>query len=375
MKICFISFSSPQTSVGGIERYLDTTMKELTKRGFVVHLITSAYKKEEVVTTGNLTIHNLKAMNLKTRNQLEASKKLYKYLKKLIKKEDIDIISAENFYRGTPPGYAFAVNLASMETKTPIILRMHAHFNQDLEKALVKDLFWDKVIPVSKNVSSEAYDIGVKVDKLTTVYPPIDTEIFRPELGENWLSSRIKVNANDTIILHASRITGSKTADYLELKGLLTLLKAFSILNQTNKNIKLLIATGSAPPTWAGEYEKAKKKIFEIAELNGIKNKEALACGIPVIGTSVGGVPEIIDNGKTGFLVEPDNPVELAKKIQFLINNPKKRKKMGEKGRKIIERRFNVKKTTDNLIGIFNSITNKKGINPKNKTLPNFQII
>ena len=106
----------------------------------------------------------------------------------------------------------------------------------------------------------------------------------------------------------------------------------------------------------------------------GLVYAEALACGIPVIGTSVGGVPEIIDNGKTGYLVEPDNPVELSKRIQLLINNPEKRKIMGEKGRKIIEKRFNSKKITDNLIGVFNSITNNKKITPKNKTLPNFSI-
>jgi len=169
-----------------------------------------------------------------------------------------------------------------------------------------------------------------------------------------------------------------------------------------------LIATGTPPPTWKTEYNKACKKIHEIAELNGIKNKviikpfkldempcvyngadifvmasqmesfglvyaEALACGVPVIGTGVGGIPEIIDNEKTGLLVEPDNPVTLSKKIDFLLNNPKIRKIMGIKGRKIIERKFASKKTTDHLMGIFNSVKNNKKVESKNKLLTNFQ--
>tara|TARA_Y100000310_G_scaffold270603_1_gene284573 strand:+ start:9783 stop:11027 length:1245 start_codon:yes stop_codon:yes gene_type:complete len=410
MKICFISFSSPQSSIGGIERYLDTTFKEITKRGIKVHFIAPSYGDDEIEVVGNLVIHKLKIMNLKPKEKSQAPKKLYNYLKKLIKKEKIDIISAENFYRGTPPGYAFAINLASMETKVPVVLRMHAHFKREIEKALVKDLFWSRIIPVSKHVAHSAYEVGVKLKKLKTVYPPIDTEIFRPDLGKTWLSSRIDVNKNDLIILHASRITGSKgkESDYLELKGVLTLLKAFSTLAQNHKNIKLLIATGTPPPTWKTEYNKACKKISEIAELNGIKDKvivqpfkldempyvyngsdifvmasqmesfglvyaEALACGIPVVGTGVGGIPEIIDNEKTGLLVEPDNPVTLSKKIDFLLNNPKIRKGMGIKGRKVIERKFASKKITDNLMGIFESVLNNKKVNLKDKLLTNFQ--
>ena len=91
----------------------------------------------------------------------------------------------------------------------------------------------------------------------------------------------------------------------------------------------------------------------------GLVYAEALACGIPVIGTSVGGIPEIIDNGKTGYLTEPNNHVELAKRIEFLLHNKDKIKLMGERGRKTMEKRFGLKNTSDNLIGIFNSTLDK----------------
>jgi L-malate glycosyltransferase len=394
MKICIVSFYSPQTSAGGLERYLDTIMKELDKRNVEVHFVTASYGKDEVEKVGNITFHKIKAMSLKTRNKNQAAKNFYKYLKKLIKKEKIDVISAENFQR-IHPSFIFAVNLASMETKTPVVLRMHNHFKNDFEESLVKDLFWDKVIPVSRNVSSLAYNSGVEINKISTIYPPINTEIFKPGLGKEWLRSRINVGKKDIVLLHASRITGSVKLDGLKEKGVLNLIKAFSLITQHHKNAKLLIATAMPPPSWKKEYEKSIKRIYEIAELNGVKDRvivqsfkleemplvyngsdiyvmasrmesfglvyaEALACEIPVLGTSVGGIPEIIDSGKTGYLTEPDNPVELSKRLELLLHDEKKRKLMGKRGRKIVEKRFGLNKITDNLVGVLNSIVYKK---------------
>ena len=399
MKICFVSFFSPRTSSGGLERYLDTMIKELTKRGVIVHLVTAAYDKEGVEKEGNLVIHKLKAMKISSvRNKNEGSKKLFAYLKKLVRDEGIDVISAENFVRGTPTSYAFAVNLASMETKVPLVLRMHGHPSLSSEHFLIKDLFWEKIMPVSKDVSGRVYDLGVDVDKLLTVYPAVDTETFRPGLGSDWLRSRVDVGKNEILILHASRITGSKKASYLDSKGVPTLLKAFSVLKQNNKNVKLLIATAEPPPTGKKDFDKSVKKIHELAELEGMKDKviiksfkldemplvyngvdvfvmasklesfglvyaEAMACGVPVIGTVVGGIPEIIDNGKTGYLISPEDYIGLAKKMELLVKNEERRNKMGQRGRWAVVKRFALKRVMDNFLGVMNSIVGKNGTN------------
>ncbi len=62
---------------------------------------------------------------------------------------------------------------------------------------------------------------------------------------------------------------------------------------------------------------------------------EAMALGIPIVASDVGGIPDLVTHGKNGFLVPPKNPAGLAKHIQILIEDEEKRKKMGEAGKKM----------------------------------------
>ncbi|MFA6560866.1 MAG: glycosyltransferase [Verrucomicrobiia bacterium] len=60
---------------------------------------------------------------------------------------------------------------------------------------------------------------------------------------------------------------------------------------------------------------------------------EAMAMGLPVVATRVGGIPELVVDGTTGLLVEPRNPTSLAEAIISLLTDETRRRSMGEKGR------------------------------------------
>jgi len=90
----------------------------------------------------------------------------------------------------------------------------------------------------------------------------------------------------------------------------------------------------------------------------GIVFLEANFYKVPVIGTKTGGISEAIINGKTGFLIEPNNVNELVEKILFLYKNKDLRKKMGKEGYNRVIISFNWEKIYNDYINTFEKILN-----------------
>jgi len=76
-------------------------------------------------------------------------------------------------------------------------------------------------------------------------------------------------------------------------------------------------------------------------DMSPLTLQEAQLMEKPVIATSVGGVPELMKDVETGFLVKKNNPEELAEKISILVNDTKKSENMGKKGKDFVTRNFN----------------------------------
>lgn len=87
-----------------------------------------------------------------------------------------------------------------------------------------------------------------------------------------------------------------------------------------------------------------------------IVNIEVMQNGIPIIATREGAIPEIVDDGITGFLVEKNNPQQIAEKIEILAKNPELRKRMGDAGRKKYLENYTLDKFENNLIRVFKEI-------------------
>lgn len=77
-----------------------------------------------------------------------------------------------------------------------------------------------------------------------------------------------------------------------------------------------------------------------IIESFGVAAVEAQACGVPVIASNVGGLPEVVIDGETGFIVPPREPDAIAQKIEDLMYNPELRKTMGQKGVRHVKERY-----------------------------------
>ncbi|MGH7902078.1 MAG: glycosyltransferase, partial [Thermodesulfobacteriota bacterium] len=84
--------------------------------------------------------------------------------------------------------------------------------------------------------------------------------------------------------------------------------------------------------------------------------QEAMAMEIPVVSTTVGSIPELIEDGKEGLLVPERNETALAQAIIKLIDNPSLREEMGKRGREKITREFNIKTQVDKLLEIWERV-------------------
>ena len=72
----------------------------------------------------------------------------------------------------------------------------------------------------------------------------------------------------------------------------------------------------------------------------GLINLEAMACEAPVVASAVGGIVEVVEDGKTGLLVPPAQPAALAEALVRVLNSPDLARDMGKAGRRRVEEKF-----------------------------------
>ncbi len=80
---------------------------------------------------------------------------------------------------------------------------------------------------------------------------------------------------------------------------------------------------------------------------------EAMAYGKPIVGTSVGGIPEVVEDGKTGFLVDSGDASQIAERLLLLSRNESLRKQMGQAGREAVQKKFDLRKNVARLLELY----------------------
>ena len=191
----------------------------------------------------------------------------------------------------------------------------------------------DKVIILSKAMKKYLLEDGVPEKKI------VISRIGEYSFVKKNINSNIKQEKNT--ILFFGRIAGYKGVDVL--------IDAVKLASKKIKDIKCIIAGAGDFSEYAAMIDEEHKKNFEIHnrfiddnEIGGffqrasvvvLPYKDATQTGViqiaysfgkPVIATSVGGLPDMIKEGKTGYLINPDNVNQLTEKIEKLLKNVEK---------------------------------------------------
>jgi len=406
MKIAILTNEYPPNVYGGAGVHVEYLTKELKKIGDGEHQVRVICFGEQEFTDNNLSVRGVvPPFDVKS-----SEKKHKKFLETMINNiitagmlEDVDIVHCHTWYTH------FAGLLLKQLLDIPLVLTTHSlephrpwkveqlgnayHASSWIEKTAYKNA--DGVIAVSESMKKDVNDLyGIDKEKIEVIYNGIDLEQYKQAYDEQVLE-KYGINKDVPFILFVGRITRQK--------GIIHLVNSIKYINQ---NIQIVLCAGM-PDTKEIEIEmenavKSAKcdssrsiiwipemlpkndiiKLFSMAEIFicpsiyepfGIINLESMACKTPVIASAVGGIPEIIIDGKTGVLIpikfsqeknyELENAIEfeksLAKAINDLLLNPEKIKLMGQMSRKRVEEVFSWKAIAEKTLKFYSEIISK----------------
>jgi glycosyltransferase involved in cell wall biosynthesis len=131
-------------------------------------------------------------------------------------------------------------------------------------------------------------------------------------------------------------------------------LKRLAINLKLGASVKFLgrMSHEKLPLVFRAAYCSILPSIYEAVSLSGL---ESLACGIPVVGTNVGGIPEFIRHHQTGILVEPHSPEALAEGLNYLLDHREERDKMSIIARKFVIDTFSWQSVAEKTIAFYKS--------------------
>jgi colanic acid/amylovoran biosynthesis glycosyltransferase len=334
----------------------------------------------------------LKSTNFKTTLKLMSSLNIFKFGVSALKlstffkiawltktNNDFDIVHA---HFGQMSDYYFLAQKCGFLKNAQLITTFHGYDITPSEASLNKKKYallvkQNKVITANTEYTkSLLIDIGFKSDNIRILPVGLDTSFYKLE------QERID---NKTInILFIGRITKFKGVSRIpEICNILIREKeikniVFKIIGNINyeaeeelKKLKRKIKEYDlnqhfqliGPRTQKEIIEEMRKSHMYImpgirdsngrAENQGLVIQEAQAMQLPVIVTNAGGMKYGLIQNKTGFVVDQDNINDFADKLEFLINNPKERKQMGENARNFVEKNYDSKVLGDQLESIY----------------------
>jgi colanic acid/amylovoran biosynthesis glycosyltransferase len=228
----------------------------------------------------------------------------------------------------------------------------------------------DLFICASAFIRDRLLSMGFPASRLRVHYLGVDCEAIRPRDPAEETPS----------ILHVARL--------VEVKGTRYLLRAFATLAPRHGGAQLLIV-GDGPLRRSLEALAASLGIRErVRFLGALPHEEVLswmrraamlvlpsvrtatgrveglglvlleaaATGLPVIGSRVGGIPECVVDGRTGFLVAERDEGALAARLGELLDDPARRRRMGAEGRALVERSFDARRQTEALERLYDAV-------------------
>jgi glycosyltransferase involved in cell wall biosynthesis len=189
---------------------------------------------------------------------------------------------------------------------------------------------------------------GIPEQRVEVIYNGVDTAVYESAIARDEARRRLQLGSDEFVIIQVARL------DYLKDHG--TALRALARIVTRHPRIRLVLV-GDGPERAAIESRIAELRLGEHVRLLGTRSDvnqllpaadlflltsisegipltiiEAMAAGLPVVATDVGGMSEVVANGETGYLAPAQNAAALAERVLYLAERPGHCRQLGLAG-------------------------------------------
>jgi glycosyltransferase involved in cell wall biosynthesis len=235
----------------------------------------------------------------------------------------------------------------------------------------------DRILAPSRELATLSAVFGLAAEQVRYIPNGVDTEVFAPDgVLESGLAERLR--GGHPVVLATRRLEHKNGVDLL--------VRAFADIARRWPDCRLVIAgdgperarlsalscdsgvadrihmLGSVPRgVLRGLYARATVCVLPSRmEATSLAGLEAMACGRPLVGTRVGGIPEIIADGVTGMLVDPESPGALAEAITRVLGNREVSGRMGEAARARAMKEFSWQAVCKMVSSVYDEVIREK---------------
>jgi len=393
LKVCFVTPEYFPIS-GGTGAYVYYLSHSLQKLGYEVHVVARYSENQEDVVNG-IKVYYVRGVGNALTRYWRFARAASKKISELNKEKGFDIIHAnlplvpsfaipKNSARAlvcavhsTWKGEAIVTrrdNPKELNPNEKAMLRFN-YLLRSYEKKLMKRS--DALIAVSKYTVNELTDLyGIKREKIHVIYNGVDIDKFKPRPNKTELRQQFGLAEDKKIVLFVGRLYHRKGLEVL-LQAVPQVLSEFGDTQfaisgtgykKKEENLKSLAKELNIEgqvkflgyvPDEKLPYLYAASDIFvlpAIYENFPFAILEAQASALPVISTKVGGIPEFLNNGQNGFLIDPGDVTQLSQNLLTLLQNQKLAEDMGKTGRALIEEKFSWQLITGQVIDLYHKL-------------------
>ncbi len=369
--------------IGGAEKLILFMLEQIKpeKANFTIayHVPSGLSDNERTNVEKEFTARGAKVEIFKSKSKFDL--RAVFQLIRIIKNGGIDIIHSHQ------PRVDFFGAIASVFTGVPLVVTRHLSIKDTFRNSFKSKIFEfiDSAISlhfsylvctVSRQIADDLISSRlISEKKVKVVYNGIDSENIRDKVLGRTVRSQLGIPEKIPLVGIIARLNAQKGHEYF--------IRAASGVIPRNPQIRFLIV-GDGPLRGSLEKLVAELKIgssvlfagyrtdvaqiiseLDIVALSSLSEGlpvvilEAMALGKPIVSFSVGGVPEIVENGKTGLLVGKKDIKALTEAILELSADREKARLMGEAGTRLVKDKFSIEKTTEEYLSVYSSLLNR----------------